>query len=42
MREYNKLYQNYKDIFDTELYLNHNGKTYAQLEQEAMEQEEWL
>ena len=42
MREYNNLYQNYQDIFDTELYLKRSGKTYAQLKQEAMDQEEWL
>ena len=42
MREYNKLYQHYKDIFDLELYLKRSNKTYAKFDEELLEQEEWL
>ena len=42
MYKFNRLYQNYKDIFDTELMLMHTGKTYAKLKQETEKQEEWF
>jgi hypothetical protein len=42
MKEFNDLYQHYKDIFDLELMMNRSGKTYAKLHQEAIKSEEWF
>ena len=41
-KEFDKLYQDYKDIFDLELLMNRSGKTYAKLQQEAIKNEEWF
>jgi len=42
LKEFDKLYQDYKDIFDLELLMNRSGKTYAKLQQEAIKNEEWF
>lgn len=42
LKLFNKLYQHYKDNFDLELSLKLNRKTYASLELEQEESEEWF
>lgn len=42
MREFNKVYQEYKDIFDLELLMYRSGKTYAKIQQDAIKSEEWF
>lgn len=42
IREFNKLYQIYKDDFDYELLLTLTKTTYAKAKIKAMQQEEWF
>ena len=42
LRQFLKFYQHYKNNFDLELYLKTNKKTYARLEAEQQESEDWF
>ena len=42
LREFTKFYQHYKNIFDLELSLTLNRKTYAGIEAEQNQSEEWF
>lgn len=42
IREFNREYQYYKDMFDYELLLKLTRKTYAQAKREARQAEEWF
>lgn len=42
LRQFQKMYKHYKNTFDLELYLTLNRKTYARLEAEQQQSEEWF
>ena len=42
LKTFSKMYQHYKNDFDLELYLKATNKTYSKLEDEQMEDEEWI
>jgi hypothetical protein len=42
IREFNHVYNLYKDNFDLELMLTLSGKTYKTLKQEAQKSQEWF
>ena len=42
LRRFRSLYQAYKDTFDMETQLRASGTTYAKLEAQERQEEEWL
>ena len=42
LRRFRALYQAYKDTFDIETQLRAKGSTYAMLEAQALQEEEWF
>ena len=42
LREFNKLYQHYKDDFDLEMRLKNSNTTYAEAYKKAEADEEWI
>ena len=42
LRNFNKLYQCYKDNFDLEMRLRLSNTTYAEAKKKSMEDEEWI
>lgn len=42
LKQYNGLYQAYKDIFDFELMLTLSRKTYAAIKKRQEESDEWI
>jgi len=42
IREFNHIYNLYKDNFDLELMLTLSGKTYKMLKQESQKSQEWF
>lgn len=42
LRRFRALYQAYKDTFDIETQLRAKGSTYARLEAQALQEEEWF
>lgn len=42
MTNFNKLYQHYKNDFDTEMSLKKAGMTYAVLQAKTLKSEEWI